>query len=61
MGAVFLPDTGGQTFRFGTEGFRFANAGRTMYDPSGQIEVRRLLNGISRFGARDKLRNLLVD
>jgi iron complex outermembrane receptor protein len=61
IGAVFLPDTGGQQFRFGTEGFQFADSGRTIYDPTGQIKSNVFLNGISRFGARDNLQTLLVN
>jgi iron complex outermembrane recepter protein len=60
LGAVFLPDTNGQTFRFGTEGFSFADAERTIYDPTGQIKSNVFLNGISRFGARDNLQQLMV-
>ncbi len=61
LGAVFLPDTGGQTFRFGTEGFHFADAERTIYDPSGAMSKSDIFfNGISRFGSRDTLQNLLV-
>jgi iron complex outermembrane receptor protein len=61
LGAVFLPDTGGQTFRFGTEGFSWADAERTIYDPSGVLNKSDIFfNGVSRFGARDTLQNLLV-
>jgi iron complex outermembrane receptor protein len=60
LGAVFLPDTGGQTFRFGTEGFKFADDGRTIFDPTGQIKSDVFFNGVARFGARDTLQNQLV-
>lgn len=60
IGSVFLPDTGGQTFRFGTEGFQFADAERTIFDPTGKMKSDVFFNGIGRFGARDNLQNLLV-
>jgi iron complex outermembrane receptor protein len=60
IGAVFLPDTMGQTFRFGTEGFQFADSGRTIFDPTGQIKSNVFLDGIKSFGARDNLQTLMV-
>jgi iron complex outermembrane receptor protein len=60
LAAVFLPDTGGQTFRFGTEGFDFAKGGRTLFDPTGQAPGALFQNGIARFGVRDTLGNLLI-
>jgi iron complex outermembrane receptor protein len=60
LAAVFLPDTGGRPFRFGTEGFDFAKGGRTIFDPAGQLPGATLRNGIARFGVRDNLNDLLV-
>jgi iron complex outermembrane receptor protein len=58
LGAVYLPNTNGQPFRFGTEGFQFADTNRTIYDPT---NPNVFLNGIQSFGARDTLQTLLVD
>ena len=58
LGAVYLPNTGGMPFRFGTEGFRFADTSRTIYDPN---DPNVFQNGIASYGARDTLPNLLVD
>lgn len=61
LGAVYLPDTGGQTFRFGTEGFSWADQERTIYDPSKAMSNQDIFfNGINSFGARDNLQTLLV-
>jgi len=62
LGAVFLPNTNGQTFRFGTEGFSWADQERTIYDPTGMMTQAGniFLDGVGRFGARDNLQTLLV-
>ena len=57
LGAVYLPNTGGQPFRFGTEGFRFADTDRTIYDPN---DPNVFKDGIKTYGARDTLPQLLV-
>ena len=57
LGAVYLPNTGGQPFRFGTEGFRFADTERTIYNPN---DPNVFQNGIKSYGARDTLPQLLV-
>jgi iron complex outermembrane receptor protein len=58
LGAVYLPNTGGQQFRFGTEGFQFADTNRTIYDPN---DPNVFQNGIGSYGKRDTLPQLLVD
>ena len=57
LGAVFLPNTDNTPFRFGTEGFRFADTDRTIYDPN---DPNVFQNGIKSYGARDTLPQLLV-
>jgi iron complex outermembrane receptor protein len=58
LGAVYLPNTNGMPFRFGTEGFQFADTSRTIYDPMNPMVFQ---NGIKSYGARDTLPQLLVD
>jgi iron complex outermembrane receptor protein len=58
LGAVYLPNTNGMPFRFGTEGFQFADTSRTIYDPTDPMVFQ---NGIKSYGARDTLPQLLVD
>ena len=41
LGAVYLPNTNGMPFRFGTEGFQFADTSRTIYDPWTRTCFRR--------------------
>ncbi len=64
LAAIFLPDTGGMPFRFGTEGFRFAQDGRTIFDPAavppGSPTGTVLSNGVGSFGVRDNLGQLLI-
>jgi len=61
FGAVYLFDTGGQPFRFGTEGFNFQQEGRTIYNPPmDHANGNVFYNGISTFGARDTLQKVLV-
>jgi iron complex outermembrane receptor protein len=63
LAAIYLPDTGGMPFRFGTEGFRFAQDGRTIFDPAnvpaGSPAGTVLTDGVT-FGVRDNLGNLLI-
>jgi iron complex outermembrane receptor protein len=67
LGAVWLingVNADGSNFRFGTEGFRFAAEGRTLYpsqpitDPALAKQV--FLNGIGAFGVRDNLNQRLA-
>ena len=56
-------NTNGMPFRFGTDGFQFAEGARTIYVPNAdptQDNQNILRNGIARFGVRDTLPGLLV-
>jgi iron complex outermembrane receptor protein len=44
-----------EPFRFGTEGFKYADRERTDYDVSDPPTIEEFRNGIDRFGARDTL------
>ena len=63
LAAIYLPDTGGMPFRFGTEGFHYAEDGRTIFAPTAAQKTSgaTLRNGVSNFGARDTLNSLLIN